>query len=40
MEKQDIIVSMLLEGEQIRSESDLEKIYCSDSQIESNNFWR
>lgn len=40
MEKQDIIVSMLLAGEQIRDQSDLDKIYCSDSQMQTNNFWR
>ena len=31
LEKQDIIVNMLLDGEGIQSQADLDKIYCSDS---------
>ena len=39
-EKQELLVSMLLDGDRIRNESDMLKIYCSDSQMQMNNFWK
>ena len=38
-EKQDLLISMLLDGDRIRGETDMMKIYCSDSQMDQNNFW-
>ena len=32
-EKQDLLIDMLLDGDQIRGEDDMQKIYFSDSQI-------
>ena len=40
MERQDILVNMLMNGEDIQTSTDLSKIYCSDSQIQVNNFWK
>ena len=39
-EKQDLVVNMLLDGEDITGQTDLSKIYCSDSQMQHNNFWK
>lgn len=39
-ERQDLIINMLLEGDVICADTDLSKIYCSDSQMQVNNFWK
>ena len=39
-EKQDVLMSMLLDGGLIEGEGDIEKIYYSESQMQANNFWK